>query len=367
MTQPDRTRSTRFHKLRVVDVRKTIRDAVVVTLKPTNGGCFDFIQGQYLTFRHDFDGTEIRRSYSICAGRDDGILQVGIKRVEGGAFSCWANSELASGMELEAMEPMGNFHAPLTPGQPKTYLGFAGGSGITPVLSILRTVLAAEPQARFTLVYANRGVHTIMFREELEDLKNLYIDRLNIIHVLESDAQDIELFQGRVDAAKCDALLERWIDVEDVDTAFICGPEPMMVAIADSLRGHGLGDDQIRFELFASSQPGRLKRRVGSMAATPSNGVKATVITEGTARSFEMDRDMSVLEAALGQDIDAPYACKAGVCSTCRCRLIEGEVEMVSNHALEDYEVEKGYILSCQSYPLTDRIVVDYDGGGFHG
>ncbi|MGP6087874.1 1,2-phenylacetyl-CoA epoxidase subunit PaaE [Antarctobacter jejuensis] len=352
----------RFHELTVRDVKKTIRDAVVVTLEPKTGGDFDFIQGQYLTFRRDFDGTEVRRSYSICAGKDEGILQVGIKKVEGGAFSTWANEELQPGMVLEAMEPMGSFHTPLDDGARRSYLGFAGGSGITPVLSILKTVLAREPGSDFTLVYANRGVNTIMFREELEDLKNLYMGRLNVIHVLESDAMDIELFQGRVDAEKCAALFEHWIDVENVDTAFICGPEPMMLGIAKALKDHGLTDDQIKFELFASAQPGRLARKArAAEVGTQAQRTQATVTLDGTSRSFEMDKDVSVLDAALGNALDAPYACKAGVCSTCKCKVLEGEVEMVANHALEDYEVERGYVLSCQAYPLTDRVVVDYD------
>ena len=351
----------RFHDLTVTDVHKTIRDAVVVTLKPVNGGDFEFTQGQYLTFRHDFDGTEVRRSYSICAGLDDGLLQVGIKKVDGGAFSTWANENLKPGDVVQAMSPMGNFFTPLDPSQGKNYLGFAGGSGITPVLSILKTVLAREPNSTFTLVYANRGVNTIMFREELEDLKNRYMGRLTLIHILESDAQEIDLFTGRVDREKCAALFEHWIDIGSVDTAFICGPEPMMHAISDSLRSHGLRDDQIKFELFKSGQPGRLKRKAAAQGAVAAKATQASVIMDGTARTFTMDRDQSVLEAALEHAMDAPFACKAGVCSTCRCKLIEGEVEMIANHALEDYEVAQGFILSCQSYPLTDKIVVDYD------
>jgi len=352
----------RFHELTVTDVQKTIRDAVVVTLRPQDAAAFDFIQGQYLTFRRDFDGTEVRRSYSICAGRGEGLLQVGIKKVDGGAFSTWANEDLAPGMVLEAMAPMGSFHTPLDPGARRSYLGFAGGSGITPVLSILKTVLAQEPQSDFTLVYANRGVNTIMFREDLEDLKNLYMGRLNIIHVLESDAQEIELFQGRVDAEKCAALFDHWIDVNNIATAFICGPEPMMLGISAALRDHGLSDDQIKFELFASAQPGRLPQKARAAdSSTQSRETAATVTIDGTARSFRMGKDLSILDAALQNDLDAPFACKAGVCSTCKCRVLEGEVEMIANHALEDYEVARGYVLSCQSYPLTDRVVVDYD------
>lgn len=351
-----------FHELTVTDVRKTIRDAVVVTLAARGGGNFDFIEGQYLTFRRAFDGTEVRRSYSICSGRNEGVLQVGIKKVEGGTFSNWANDALQPGMVVEAMEPMGSFNADLSPEKARTYLGFAGGSGITPVLSILKTVLAEESKSQFTLVYANRGVNTIMFREELEDLKNRYMGRLSVIHVLESDAQEIELFRGRVDEEKCAALFEHWIDITSVDTAFICGPEPMMLGISAALKAHGLSKDQIKFELFKSAQPGRLQRTPGAVQTDAhQEAIKAQITLDGAVLAFDMDRDTTVLEAALANALDAPHACKAGVCSTCKCKVIEGEVEMVANHALEDYEVERGFILSCQSFPITDRIVVDYD------
>lgn len=355
----------RFHDLEVTDIQKTIRDAVVVTLKPVNGaaGEFDFTQGQYLTFRQDFDGEELRRSYSICAGKDEGILQVGIKRVDGGAFSTWANEELKVGDTLQAMPPMGGFFTQLDAANEKQYLGFAGGSGITPVLSILKTTLAREPHSSFTLVYANKGVNTIMFREELEDLKNTYMGRFNVIHVLEADAQEIDLFTGLVTEEKCAELFKTgWIDIDNVDTAFICGPEPMMLGIAKALRDHGLDDSQIKFELFASAQPGRLKRKVVSKdAASSANQAKVAITMDGATQTIEMPKDTTILDAALDNALDAPYACKAGVCSTCRCKVLEGEVEMVTNHALEDYEVEKGYVLSCQSFPLTDTVVVDFD------
>ncbi len=351
---------SQFHPLTVTDIHHTIRDAVVLTLEPKDPGAFDFTQGQYLTFRQDFDGTELRRNYSICAGLDDGKLQVGIKRVDGGAFSTFANTQLQVGDTLHAMPPQGKFFTALEPDLAKNYIGFAGGSGITPVLSILKTVLKREPLSTFTLVYANRAVNTIMFREELEDLKNRYMGRLTIIHMLES-GQDIDLFTGRVDQDKCEALFKQWIDVSAVTTAFICGPEPMMLAIADSLKTHGLEPDQIKFELFSESQQGQLAKQEMAKRAEGQTGTELTVIIEGAQRSFEMSKGQSVLEAALANGQDAPFACKAGVCSTCMCKVIEGEVEMISNHALEDYEVERGYVLSCQSYPLTDKLIVDYD------
>jgi len=347
-----------FHELTVTDVRKTIRDAVVVSLAPKTGD-FSFIQGQYLTFRRDFDGTEIRRSYSICTGRDEGKLQVGIKKVAGGAFSTWANDMLRPGMTLEAMPPMGNFHVPLAPDASRHYLGFAGGSGITPVLSILKTVLAEEPDARFTLVYANRGVNTIMFREEIEDLKNLHMGRLTVIHVLEDDSQEIDLFRGRVDGAKCAALFAGWIDIGSVDTAFICGPEPMMEAIAEALKAHGMPEDAIKYELFASAQPGRLAQVAAASEVTETG--QLTVILDGAGQQVDLPPRTTLLDAALDGTIRAPYACKAGVCSTCKCRVVKGEVEMIANHALEDYEVRAGFVLSCQAIPLTEDVTIDYD------
>ncbi len=354
----------RFHSLDVVDVRKETRDAVVVTLKPKaeDAALFDFTQGQYLTFRRRFDDDELRRSYSICAGKGEGHLQVGIKRVDGGAFSTWANEDLKAGTTIEAMPPMGRFFTAIEPDAAKNYLGFAGGSGITPLLSIIKTVLAAEPRSTFTLVYANRQISSIMFREDLEDLKNRYLGRLSIIHVLESEAQDIDLFTGRVDAAKCAALFRTWIDLPSVTTAFICGPEPMMLAIAGALKEHGLSDEQIKFELFASGQPGRAKKRVASAEVSTSNSTEATVTLDGATRMFRMPKaGVSLLDAALEANIDAPYACKAGVCSTCRARVLEGETEMAINHALEDYEVRQGYVLTCQCFPLSDKVVVSYD------
>ena len=258
------------------------------------------------------------------------------------------------------MPPQGKFFTAIEPEVAKNYLGFAGGSGITPVLSILKTVLKREPNSTFTLVYANRAVNTIMFREELEDLKNHYMGRLTIIHILES-GQDMELFEGRIDQAKCDALFKHWIQIDTIDTAFICGPEPMMLAIAEALKTNGLTDEQIKFELFSESQQGRLAKQEMAKRSEGQSGTEITVIIDGARRSFTMQKGQSVLEAALENGQEAPFSCKAGVCSTCMGKVLEGEVEMISNHALEDYEVERGYVLTCQSYPLSDTLTIDYD------
>ncbi|MEL6465826.1 MAG: 2Fe-2S iron-sulfur cluster-binding protein [Pseudomonadota bacterium] len=349
-----------FYPLTVTDIHRTIRDAVVLTLEPEDSEAFRFVQGQYLTFKKDFDGTELRRNYSICAGLDDNALQVGIKRVDGGAFSTFANTALRVGDTLHAMAPMGRFHTDIEPDKGKSYLGFAGGSGITPVLSILKTVLAREPDSTFTLVYANRAVHTIMFREELEDLKNRYMGRLTLIHVLET-GQDIDLFSGRVDQDKCALLFKSWINVGAIDTAFICGPEPMMLAIADALEAHGLAQDQIKFELFGAGQQGQLAKQVVTARAEGADETTVQITLEGTTHHLEMRKDSSVLETALANSLDAPFACKAGVCSTCKARVTDGEYEMLSNHALEDYEVEAGFVLTCQCYPISDTLSIDYD------
>ena len=354
-----------FHPLTVTDVRRETRDAVVVTLMPReeDRALFDFTQGQHLTLRKAFDGEELRRSYSICAGKDEGVLRVGIKRVNGGAFSTWANEHLLPGDQIDAMPPMGRFYTAIEPEAEKHYLGFAAGSGITPVLSIIKTVLSREPRSRFTLVYGNRQIGSIMFRKELEDLKNSYLGRFSVVHVLRAETQDVDLFTGRIDAVKVKALFEHWIDPASIDTAFICGPEPMMLAIAGALRDHGLSDDQIKFELFSAGQPGRAKSVAISRDATETGlGTQATVTLDGTTRSFQMPRgEQSLLEAAIANHLDAPYSCRAGVCSTCRCKVIEGEAEMAVNHALEDYEVRAGYVLSCQAVPLTEKIVFTYD------
>jgi ring-1,2-phenylacetyl-CoA epoxidase subunit PaaE len=354
----------RFFPLVVADVRRETRDAVVVTLTPRteDRAAFDFTQGQYLTFRRTFEGEELRRSYSICAGKDEGVLTVGIKRVDGGAFSTWANEGLKAGDMLEAMPPMGAFHTPLKPDERRHYLGFAGGSGITPVLSLIKTTLAREPKSRFTLVYGNRSINSIMFREELEDIKNVHFGRFNVIHVLESEAQDIDLFCGRIDAEKCGRLFRGWINIAAIDMAFICGPEPMMLAIAAALRENGMRDDQIKFELFASA-PRRARHEVKATADGGKAAVCSTTITlDGSTRVIQMPKKgKTILDAALGAGLDAPYACKAGVCSTCRAMVVQGEVEMETNHALEDYEVRRGYVLTCQCYPLSDHVVVTYD------
>ena len=260
-----------FHPLTVTGVRRETRDAVVLTLAPPEGreAAFRFTQGQYLTFRATIDGEEVRRSYSICAGAHEPELRVGIKKVPGGLFSTWANEVVRPGQVLEAMPPMGGFFVPLDPASRRHYVAFAAGSGITPVLSIIKTTLAVEPRSSFSLFYGNRASSMIMFREELEDLKNEHLDRFSLTHILSREQQDVDLFNGRIDRAKCERLFAHWLDVGSVDTAFICGPQEMMLQVSDALQAHGLDRRQIRFELFATADAGRRKRATARRDGDP--------------------------------------------------------------------------------------------------
>lgn len=348
----------KFIPLIVTDIRRTTSDAVAVQLRPADGSTLPFNQGQYLTFRQVIDGVELRRAYSISAGITDGTLEVGIKKVAGGAFSTWANDVLAVGDKVEALSPMGAFHTALNTDAKRHYLGFAIGSGITPILSILRSTLAVETQSRFTLIYANRTQRDVMFREELEDLKNTHMGRLNIIHVLKNDPTGIDLFTGRIDAAKLDAMFAQWIDVDTADAAFICGPQAAMEVIADRLSHHEMAKDKIKYELFAATQAGQLPQKDKPTASTKTT--RATVILDGTAQDIDVAQGETILNAALRAGLDAPYACKAGVCSTCMCKVTQGEAQMITNHALEDYEVARGMVLSCQALPIGDKVTVEY-------
>jgi ring-1,2-phenylacetyl-CoA epoxidase subunit PaaE len=353
-----------FYPLTVTDVRRETRDAVVLTLTVPEEHIqtFRFKQGQYLTFRSQLEGEEVRRSYSICAAVQDPHLRVGIKKVPGGLFSTWANEQVAPGQVLEAMPPMGNFYTPLDLANRKHYVGFAAGSGITPVLGILKTILLTEPHSAFTLVYGNRASSTIMFREELEDLKNAFLGRFSLIHILSREQQDIELFNGRITKDKCEQLARYWIDFKTVDAAFICGPQEMMLQVSEALQEQGLDKTHIKFELFASEGQRRERKVQVAPVDTRRDLCEATVILDGIGRRLALPKNTdTILNAALNEGLELPYACKAGVCSTCRALLVEGEVDMDANYSLEDYELARGYILTCQSYPMTDSVVVDFD------
>ena len=354
---------SKFYPLTVAKVKHETRDAIAVTFDVPDElkDAFAYKQGQHLTLRAMIDGEDVRRSYSICSAVQDKALRVAIKRCAGGLFSNWANEQLQPGVTLEVMPPMGHFNVPLEPGSARHYLGFAAGSGITPLLSIIKTTLQAEPHSRFTLVYGNRASSTVIFRDELTDLKDQYMDRLRLVYVMSREQQDIELFNGRITEEKCGQFLKHWIDIRDIDVAFICGPEDMMHGVSRSLQEAGLEKEKIRIELFAASIP-KHEHKPRHIDAGAKHQTEVTVIMDGNAASFTMDKDKeSILDAGLRAGIDMRYSCKGGVCSTCRCKVLDGEVEMDVNYALEDYEVRRGFVLSCQSFPVTDKVVVDFD------
>jgi len=357
---------SRFHPLTVARVDRETRDAVAITfaVPPPLREPFRYTQGQHLTLRTTLAGEDVRRSYSICSSVQDDCLRIAVKRSPGGAFSTWANDALKVGDTIDVMPPLGHFNVALDPAKARHYLAFAAGSGITPLLSIIKTTLATEPASRFTLVYGNRASGTVMFKEELAGLKDSYLGRFNLVHVLSREAQDIDLMHGRIDQAKAAALLARWVPVADVDTAFVCGPEGMMDAVIAALKGAGMPESRIKIERFAASIPRHT--HVAHVAPAPGHTeCEVTVILDGATRTFVLEKTKdNILEAGLRNGIELPYSCKGGVCSTCRCKLVEGEVDMDVNFALEDYEVARGFILSCQSYPVTDRVTVNFDDTG---
>jgi len=354
---------SQFHPLRVASCKSETRDALVVTFEVPDAlhNAFRFVQGQHLALRVTVNGEELRRSYSICSAPFEKTLRIAIKRVPDGLFSSWAKENLKPGQIIDCMEPAGHFHVPLEPASARHHVAFAAGSGITPVLSIIKTTLAAETRSHMTLVYGNRASTSVLFREELADLKDRYTARFNLIHILSREHQDIDLFTGRIDRAKCDQIFNHWIDPSTIDIAYICGPRSMMEAVSESLQAHSIDKSQIKMELFSVGLPQGPRRSLSSEESRVQE-CKVTVIQDGRRREFYLSRNQqTVLDSALEQGIELPYSCKGGVCSTCRCKLTRGEVEMGAQYALEDYEIARGFILPCQSYALTDELVLDYD------
>ncbi|OYU48026.1 MAG: hypothetical protein CFE31_13585 [Rhizobiales bacterium PAR1] len=353
---------SRFHALKVTEIRRetpesiSIRFAVPEALKAD----FAFQPGQYLTVRTMIDGEEIRRSYSICSGLDEGALRVGIKRVAGGAFSTYANENLKPGDVLEVMPPEGRF-TPKLDRKGLHALGIAAGSGITPILSIAKTLLARDDAARFTLVYGNQTTHSVMFAEEIEDLKNRYLGRFTVVHILSREAQDVPVLAGRITAERLRDLANGILDVKTVDEAFLCGPEGMVAEAKSALTAMGVPADHIRTELFTASAP---RKHFKPLTPAEAGAVLAevNVTLDGKGHRFEMlASDENIIEAAARHGIDLPYSCKGGMCCTCRCKVTAGAVEMAVNYSLEPWETEAGFVLSCQSTPKTAEVTLDFD------
>lgn len=357
--------SLHFHELRVREVRPDTDEAMIVSFDvPAEAAeAFRFTQGQYLTLRHELDGQDVRRSYSICAGVDDGELRVGVRKVAGGLFSNWLHGHLKAGDMLQVMPPQGRFFVPLEPAASRHYLGIAGGSGITPILSIMKTVLAREPGSRFTLLYGNRRAASTMFKEELEDLKNRYLTRLALHHVFSDEQVDSPLNMGVMDRAKVAEFLRRLIDVGSVDHAFVCGPYAMNDEAEAALREAGLAEPRIHIERFGIPlQSAGDMARLHAPQAGDADNARVTVVRDGLTREIVFRQtDPSILDAAAAAGMDVPFSCKSGVCGTCRAKLLDGQVRMDRNFALEKHEVAEGFILTCQAHPLTPCVTVSFD------
>ena len=349
----------RFHRLRIKEVRRETPECVSLAFEvPAElASEYRFVQGQHLNLRAQLGAEEVRRSYSICSGVDDGELRVAIKKVPGGSFSTWANERLKAGDAIDVMTPEGRFFTPLDPGRGRHYVAFAAGSGITPVLSLVRTTLAREPGSRFTLVYGNRRLAATMFHEALCELKDRYLARFALYNVFSREEQEAELLNGRIDAAKARAFLEALIPADDIDEAFVCGPASMIDEVEGALVAAGVPRNHVHVERFGV--PGAAAAAVDDAEAAEA---RLTLIVDGVRREVDFHRGQhSILEAGRAAGIDLPFSCKGGMCSTCRARLLEGEVRMAKNYALEPHEVAAGFVLTCQSYPLTERVVISFD------
>ena len=356
--------STRFHPLRVVNVSAETDEAIALTLEPSEDArdLFAFRPGQHLTLRKEIGGQDIRRNYSLFVSPAEGKLRVAIKRINGGLFSGWAMSGLKPGDIIESMAPRGHFTWAFEAEKRRNYVAFAAGSGITPVLSLIKTGLLVEPHSQFTLLYGNRTSSSIMFLEDIAALKDRYLSRLQIYHFLDAESDDIELFNGRLDRERIASVLQTLVDPAQVDAAFICGPGPMMDTAEAALRDAGVDADTIMVERFSVGRPAGDEAAAAQDTQRQAEGVMIQVAIDGRRRLVAFDAAMgNILDSARAAGLPAPFACKAGVCATCRAKLVAGEVHMLANYGLSKEEVASGYILTCQAVPLGAGVAVDYD------
>lgn len=357
-------RRATIHPLRVKAIEPLTDDSVVIAFEipPELESDFLFTHGQHVSLRCEAAGDDARRSYSICSAAGSGELSVAVKRLPGGTFSAFALERLRAGDVVEVVTPIGHFNTPLDPGHALSYAMIAAGSGIAPILSNVTTILAVEPQSSVTLIYGNRTVKDIMFLEELEDLKNRYPGRFALYHVLSREQQEVQLFHGHIDAERLNLFFDQLIRPDDVDEWFLCGPREMIESAKDVLLGHGVDAEHVHAELFHAKDAQR-PRSVEQRISTPSAGAaEVTIILDGRSSTFNVDADgKPILDAALRVRSDAPYACKGGVCGTCRARLVSGSVEMDQHFALEQREIDDGFVLACQSHPTTPTVVLDFD------
>ena len=349
-----------FYPLIVKEVRRETKDAVSVAfeLSKEQQSVFKYTPGQYLTLRATINGEEVRRSYSICAAPHEGELRVAIKEIEGGKFSSYANRSLKAGDTLESMAPMGNF-AWKHEGSAAHVVGWAAGSGITPIAAIAKSVLNSDNESTFTLFYGNKTSNSIIFKDELEDLKNTYVDRFEVHHVLSREDQGSDYTSGRLDADKVSAYNGKFFDAATTTGHFLCGPLGMIEGVSGVLESLGTAKAKIHFELFNTA--GATEEAKAKSSAKASANAKVTVVLDGEETHFEMGPKDYVLDAALDAGADVPYACKGAVCCTCRAKVLKGTAEMVMNYALVDDEVKDGYVLTCQTHATSDELVVSFD------
>ncbi|HET9428223.1 MAG TPA: 2Fe-2S iron-sulfur cluster-binding protein [Allosphingosinicella sp.] len=356
--------SASFHCLSIAEIvpetaeAKSIRFLVPDALRET----FAFRPGQHLTLKAKIDGEEVRRNYSLCVAPQDKEVVVTVKRIAGGLFSNWANDTLRPGDTLEVMPPHGSFTWDFTPKAANHYVGFAGGSGITPVMSLLRTALLSEPESRFTLFYGNRDSQSVIFLEALAKLKNRFMDHLQVHHFLAEESEDIELFNGILDRSKCDDILTHLIDPAEVAAFFICGPGPMMDAAEESLLGRGVDREKIHLERFTADRPVEALQAQLEAMSRGAEGANLTVTLDGRKRRVPFSAEAgNILDSVRLAGLPAPFACKAGVCATCRAKIVAGQVDMAARYGLTDEEVAAGYVLTCQSVPKSESVELDYD------
>lgn len=353
-----------FHALRIAAVRRETRDALSIGLEvpAAQQAAFAYQPGQHLTVRATFDGEEVRRTYSISSGPGDACLWITIKRVPGGAFSAWAHETLRTGRSLDCMPPSGRFVLTASDGSPRRMIAVAAGSGITPVVSIVEHMLAREPQSRVTLIYGNRALDDIIFRERIDGLKNRNLDRLQVHHILSRDAEaDVPLLAGRIDADKLRRMLAD-VPLLPGDHAFLCGPDTLIKTSRQALLDLGMAPPAIHFEYFRAGPQAVSRPQLAESVEKPAvGGAEAVAVIDGMRRTFLVGAGQRVIDAALAQGIKLPYSCKGGMCCTCRAKLLEGEVTMDRNFSLQSWEMEAGFILTCQARPTTPRVVLDYD------
>ncbi|WP_299130216.1 2Fe-2S iron-sulfur cluster-binding protein [uncultured Winogradskyella sp.] len=353
-----------FHNLKIADIYKETEDTSVITFEiPVElHKKFAFHQGQHLTLKADINDEDVRRSYSLCSSPLDKQWKVAVKQIPGGKFSTYVNEVLQTGDQLEVMAPSGVFGVDCQPDKAKNYVFFAAGSGITPVLSMVKTHLEAEPNSTCKLFYVNKTAKSIIFKEELEQLRNKHFGRLEIYYFLTKERRDIELFNGRFDEEKMKVLTKTFIDIPDTNEVFLCGPEQMINFVSHYLINAGLPEDLIHFELFVKGLSEEDIKRAERLAKQHVEGTEVVIVDGGKEFLFTMTKEFdNILDAALNAGADLPFACKGGVCSTCKCEVKQGNVEMKINYALDEKEVSQNLVLSCQAVPTTDKVVVDFD------